>query len=109
MEIALCVLEFRHLIQSGALPQNLEANCSQWGRSMKNLKDPFRLLAIEILCTDLRDFWTKIGGVLSKNVFWTNPPVGGAVTGPSDKKGPEVLLRHLGSVRAKFRNCTNGA
>ena len=107
MEIALCVLEFRHLIQSGALPQNLEANCSQWGRSMKNLKDPFRLLAIEILCTDLRDFWTKIGGVLSQNVFWTNLPVGGAVTGPSDEKGPEVLLRHLGSVRAKLRNRSN--
>ena len=68
-----------------------------------------RLMAMEILCADLRDLGTNIGGVLSKNVFWTNPPVGGAVTGPSDKKGPEVLLRHLGSVRAKFRNRTNGA
>ena len=76
---------------------------------MKNRKDPFRLLAIEILGTDSRDLWTIIGGVLSKNVFWTNPPVGGAVTGPSDKKGPEVLLRQLGSLRAKFRNRTNGA
>ena len=76
---------------------------------MKNLKDPFRLLAIEILHTDLRDLWTRIAGALSKNVFWTNPPVGGAVTGPSDKKGPEVLLRQLGSLRAKFRNRTNGA
>ena len=55
-------------------------------------------------------FRIKIGGVLSKNVFWTIPPVGGAVTGPCDKKRSEVLLRHLGSVRAKFRtNRTNGA
>ena len=56
---------------------------------------------IEILCTDLRDLWTKIGGVQSKNVFWTNPAVGGAVTGPSDEKRSEVRLLHLGSVRAK--------
>ena len=59
MEIALCVLEFRHLVQNGALPKTLEANRSQLGRSMKNLKDLFRLLAIEIPCTYLRDFWTK--------------------------------------------------
>ena len=102
MEIAFCVLEFRDLSQSGVLPQTLEANCSQSGRSMKNLKDPFRLLAIEIQGTDSRDFWTIIGGVLSKNVFLTNPPGGGAVTGPSDKKRSEVLLLHLGSVLAKF-------
>ena len=77
---------------------------------MKNLKYPFCLLAIEILCTDLHDFWTKNRGALSRNVFWTNPPAGGAVTGPSDKKRSEVLLRHLGIVRAKFRtNRTNGA
>ena len=55
MDIALCVPEFRYLIQSGALPQTLEANRSQSGKSMKNLKDPFRLLAIEILCTDLHE------------------------------------------------------
>ena len=102
IEIALCVLEFRHVIQSGALPQTLEGNCSQSGRSMKSLKDPFRLLAVEILGTDSRVFWAIIGGVLSKNVFWTNPPVGGAVTGPSDEKRSEVLLLHLGSVCAKF-------
>ena len=31
-------------------------------------------------------FWTNIGGVLSKNVFWTNPPTGIAVTGqPSNE------------------------
>ena len=109
-EISLYVPEYRHLIQSGALSQTLEANCSQSGWSMKNPKDPFCLLAIEILCTDLCDFWTKNGGVLSKNVFWTIPPGGGAVTSPSDKKRSEVLLRHLGSVRAKFHcNRTNGA
>ena len=64
MEIALCVPEFRHLIKSGALPQTLKANRSQLGRSIRNVKDRFRLPAIEILCTDLRDFLTKIGGVL---------------------------------------------
>ena len=43
-------------------------------------------------------------------MFWTNPPVGGAVTGPSDKKRSEVFLRHLGRVCAKFHcNRTNGA
>ena len=38
MEIALCVHEFRHLVQNGALPQTLESNRNQWGRSMTNLK-----------------------------------------------------------------------
>ena len=41
MEIALCVLEFGHLVQNGPLPQTLEAGHSQSGRSMKNLKYPF--------------------------------------------------------------------
>ena len=52
----------------------------------------------------IRVSWTIIGAVLSKNVhvFLTSQPVGGAVTGPSDKKQSEVLLLHLGSVRAKF-------
>ena len=50
----------------------------------------------------IRVLWTIIGAVLSKNVFLTSRPVGGAVTGPSDKKRSEVLLLHLGSVRAKF-------
>ena len=61
--------------------QTLEANHRQCGRSMPNLEN----------CR-----------LLSKNVFWTNPPVGGAVTGPCDKKRSEVVLLHLGSVRAKF-------
>ena len=92
MEIALCVLEFRLLVQNGAPQQILEGNRSQSGRSMKNLKDAFCLLAIEILCANLRDFWTENGGALSRNVFWTNPPAGGAVTGPSDKKWSERLF-----------------
>ena len=50
----------------------------------------------------IRVFWTIIGAVLSKNVFLTSRPVGGAVTGPSDKKRSEVPLLHLGSVRANF-------
>ena len=57
-------------------------------------------MAMEILCADSCDFWTKIGGVLCINVFST---VRGAVTGPCEKSGAEVLLRHLGSVRAQFR------
>ena len=61
MEIALCVLEFRHLVQNGALQQTLEGNRSQFGRSVKNLNEAFCLLAIEILCNDLRDFWNKNG------------------------------------------------
>ena len=40
-EIALYVPEFRHLIQSEALPQTLESNRRQSGRSMTNVKDPF--------------------------------------------------------------------
>ena len=87
MEIALCVLEFRYLVQNRALLQTLEANRSQSGRSMKNLKDHFYLVAIEILFTDLRDFWTKNGGALSRNVFWTNPPGGGAITDQCEKLG----------------------
>ena len=87
MEIALCVLEFRLLVQNGAPQQILEGNRSQSGRSMKNLKDAFCLLAIEILCANLRDFWTENGGALSRNVFWTNPPAGGAITDQCEKCG----------------------
>ena len=39
--------------------QTLAANGSQSGRSMHNLKDPFRLLPMEMLCTYLDDFWSK--------------------------------------------------
>ena len=47
---------------------------SQSGMSMKILKEAFCLMDIEILCTDFHDFWTKPVGLVSKNVFWTNPP-----------------------------------
>ena len=76
MELALCVLEFRHVVQNGALPQTLEANRSQSGRSMNNLKETFCLQAIEILFTDLRDFldqkWmsTVQKCVLDKSACW---------------------------------------
>ena len=59
MKIAVCVLEFRHLLQNGALTQTLEGNCNQSGRSMENLKDPFCLMAIEILCADLSEKFRK--------------------------------------------------
>ena len=48
-------------------------------------------MAIEIPCADFRDFWSKIGGVMSKNVFWINLPAGGNVTALSEKSGAEVL------------------
>ena len=77
---------------------------------MHNLKDPFRLLPMEMLCTYLDDFWSKNVGVLSINVFWTHPPAGGAITGQCEKLRSEVHLWHRGSVRAKFHcNRTNGA
>ena len=105
MEIALCVLEFWHLVQNGPLPQTLGANRSQSGRSMHNLNEPFCLLTIEILCNNLRDFWSRNGGLLSMNVFWTHPPVGGAITGQCDNCEAEIHLWHPGSVCGKFRWC----
>ena len=63
-------------------------------QSMQNLKDRFCLIAIEIQCADSHDFGTKAVGVLSRNVLWTNPPAGGAVTGPCEKLGSGVLLPH---------------
>ena len=50
----------------------MEANRSQSGNSMTNLKDPFRLLAIEILCTDLDQKWrsTVQKCVLHKSAGW---------------------------------------
>ena len=74
---------------------------------MTNLKNPFRLMDMEILCSDVREFWVNIGGVLSNNVFLTNWPAGGAVRGPSEKCWTEVHLRHLGTVRVKC-GCDRG-
>ena len=56
-----------------------------------------------MLCANLRDLWRRIVGVLSKNVFCTNLPAGGAVTAPCYTSGAEVHLRHLGNVHAQFR------
>ena len=72
------------------------------------VKELFCLLAIE--CTNLCDFWTKNGEALSRNVFWTNPPGGGAITDQCEKFGSKVQLLLRGSVSAEFRWCrTNGA
>ena len=81
--------------------QTLGANRSQSGRSRHNLKDPFRVLPIEILCTKLRELWTKNGGVLSINVFWTHPPHGGARRAACEKCWAEVLNCYPGNVCAK--------
>ena len=78
------------------------ANRSQSGRSRHNLKDPFRVLPIEILCTKLRELWTKNGGVLSINVFWTHPPHGGARRAACEKCWAEVLkslVSYVGEVK----------
>ena len=69
---------------------------------MHNQKDPFCLLPLEILCTDLGDFWSKNGGVLSINVFWTHPPHGGARRAACEKCWVEVLNCYPGNVCAKF-------
>ena len=37
--------------------------------------------SVDILCTDLCDFWAKIVGAVSKNVFCKNRPQGGARRG----------------------------
>ena len=67
-------------------------------------------MSVEILPTDLRDFWTKSVGVLSKNVFCKYWPHGGARTGPCEKCGAEVLKWHPESVCAKYgRDRANGA
>ena len=69
---------------------------------MHNLKDPFCLLPIEILCINLRNLWTKNGGELSINVFWTHPPHGGARRATCEKRWVEVLNCYPGNVCAKF-------
>ena len=54
---------------------------------MGNPKDPFRLMAMAILCADYRD-------------FWTNPSADGAIKGPCEELGPEVHLWHLVCVQS---------
>ena len=67
-------------------------------------------MTVEILSTDLRDFWTKSVGVLYKNVFCKYRPHGGARAGPCEKCGAEVQKWHPGSVCAQFgSNRANGA
>ena len=67
-------------------------------------------MTVEILSTDLRDFWTKSVGVLSKNMFCKYRPHGGARTGPCEKCGAEVQKWHPGSVCAQFgSDRANGA
>ena len=77
---------------------------------MHNLKDTFYLLPIEILCIYLRALWTKNGGVLSINVFWTHPPHGGARRAACKKGWVEVLNCYPGNVCTQF-GCdrSNGA
>ena len=59
-------------------------------------------MAVEILSTDLHEFWTKSLGVLSKNVFCKSWPHDGARVGPCEKAGLEVVIWHPRSVCAKF-------
>ena len=71
----------RRFVQNGTLLKTWEANLSQSGWILTNLKDLFRLMTTVILCTNLRGIWTKSVGVPSKNVFCKNLPPGGAMTG----------------------------
>ena len=54
-------------------------------------------MTIEILCTDLRDFWIKSEGVISKNVFYISRPPGGAIKGRCEKCRAKVFPWPLGS------------
>ena len=38
-------------------------------------------MTIEILCTDLHDFWIKSQGIIGKIVFYISWPPGGAIKG----------------------------
>ena len=59
-------------------------------------------MTIDIVCNNLQDFWTEYGAVISKNVFCTSRPPGGAIRGHSEKCGSEVNRWYPGSVCAKF-------
>ena len=59
-------------------------------------------MTIEILCTDLRDFWIKSQGVISKNVFYISRPKGGAIKGWCEKCRAKVYPQPLGSALTKF-------
>ena len=102
LQIALCVLQFSHFVGNRAVLQTLVGNHSQSGRTMHTLKHPLCFMAIEILGPNLCEYWTKSVGLLSKNVFWTHPHAGGAVTDPHNKSRVEFHLLHLGSVCAPF-------
>ena len=61
MKTARCVHDLRHFVHNRAILQTLEANLGQSGWNMVNRTD-----SVEILSTDLCDFWTKSVGVLAK-------------------------------------------
>ena len=67
-------------------------------------------ITIEILSTNLHEFWTKSVGAVSRNMFCKNQPHDGATTVLCEKFWAEVRNGHAGSVRAKLeRDRTNGA
>ena len=48
-------------------------------------------MTIERLCTDLRDFWIKSEGVISKGLFYISRPPGGALKGRCEKCRAKVI------------------
>ena len=67
-------------------------------------------IKVQILSTDLHEFWTKSLGAVSRILFCKKQPHGGATTGLCEKRGAEVRNGHAGSVCAKLeRDQTNGA
>ena len=101
-EIASCVHDLRHLFKT-------DQSCKLWKPILANQDEIWNIgqirldhMTIEILCTDLRDFWINSEGVISKRLFYISRPTGGAIKGPCEKCGAEVLKWHPGSVCAKF-------
>ena len=85
--------------------QTLGGNRRQSGRSMRNLKDPLHLLAVEMVCSKERDFWSKNGWLVTRNVFWTFAPAGGAIRGECHNCAAEAHLWHPGIVCGECRCC----
>ena len=83
-------------------------------QNLKNRKDPFCLRTIEIPCTDLCDFWTKLLEVLSKNVFldihckqWSDGPKMSSVQPMSSLINPvsvALLFNPFGDVEVIIRS-----
>ena len=59
-------------------------------------------MTVEILCTDLHDFWIKSQGIIGKNVFYISRPPGGAIKVRYEKSRAKVFPWPLGSAHTKL-------